>query len=610
MGVLEVIERDGLARVISWQPVEGGAIMTPAVLYVAGPRFPPFRSAEALLIGKGEELPPGPEVPTLVGLGGPFDGTAEAQDGATIPAGRSCPFTLERFQVKGQQGDGEAVIVGPNVPEGLAQSVELVVAGNILELIGDPKRLVQYVTDLRQAVGYSRAIYAPGVGLPHQMALLSYLGIDLFDSISLALEARKGNTLFPDGTHARDDVAKEDMCHCHACVEGTGGYEQNLMHNYLMALQESRRIRHAIRNGMVRELVETRVRSQPWMVAAMRELDLRHHELVERYLPITKPFMLASSRDSLNRPEVVRFQRRLRERYRRPEMARVLLLLPCSARKPYSSSPTHRAISDAVSRCSNPKMVHKVVLTSPLGVVPMDLELFYPANVYDIAVTGDWDAPEIDMIRDGLRWLIEKGDYDGVVSYISGMEFIEDVLKGTNPTVMRPANPRSKKDLDELTETLDADIENVLIESKEGIVSGKTRKAEDLAAVARFQFGPKAADLVESSRRSRDHHKVYSGGEMTGTLNHDRGLFSLTLKGGEVLLSKGLYVVEIEDFEPKGTVFAVGVKDASKDIRPRDDVVVARDGKLVGVGVAMMSGPEMVEAKRGAAVNMRHRKKG
>ena len=71
-------------------------------------------------------------------------------------------------------------------------------------------------------------------------------------------------------------------------------------------------------------------------------------------------------------------------------------------------------------------------------------------------------------------------------------------------------------------------------------------------------------------------------------------------------------VESIEDFEPTGTIFVVGVKGATEDIRPGDDVVVVRNGELAGVGVAVMGGPEMNErraGRRGAAVEIRHRRK-
>jgi len=59
----------------------------------------------------------------------------------------------------------------------------------------------------------------------------------------------------------------------------------------------------------------------------------------------------------------------------------------------------------------------------------------------------------------------------------------------------------------------------------------------------------------------------------------------------------------------KGSLFAVGVEDADPAIRAGEEVALVRDGAVVGVGVAMMGGREMVEMRRGEAVKVRHRRR-
>lgn len=610
--MLEVNFRDGLAKVASWEPKSKQKVRTPAVLFLASSRAALFPGAEALVLGPGAPLVEAGEGPVLID---------DESDGADIPAGASCPSYLADF-VKDPSGtsskDGRILVVGPRPPEKVPDTVEVVVAGNIASLLGDPKRLVPFMTALRSSVGYGRLILAPNAGEPAHMALLAYLGVDLFGSLPLALAARQGDLLFPDGRYGANEAWTAGLCHCPACTarskEKAGpeaDYASALMHNYHAALQECRTVRHAISRSTIRELVEARVRSEPWLVASLRELDLRHFETFERYLPICKPFLIACSRESLHRPEVARFQMRFREWYARPPSAKVLLLLPCSARKPYSRSPTHRAIAGAVDACKAPHMVHKVVVTSPLGIVPMDLERFYPANCYDIAVTGDWDTPEIRMIQDGLGYLFKNGNYSAVVSYIGGMPFLAEAVEAHRRAIMlKPEDPRKKDDLASLTSALDGMLETIGMDGAQG--QPARRKAEDMASFARFQFGPGGEALVDKVAFSSGHLKLFKGGKQTGALTEDRGLISLTMEGGETVKGLGRHVVEIEDFEPTGTIFAVGIKGASKEIRPGDDVAVVRKGELAGVGVAVMGGPEMAErraGRRGAAVELRHRRR-
>ncbi|RLF79163.1 RNA-binding protein, partial [Thermococci archaeon] len=66
------------------------------------------------------------------------------------------------------------------------------------------------------------------------------------------------------------------------------------------------------------------------------------------------------------------------------------------------------------------------------------------------------------------------------------------------------------------------------------------------------------------------------------------------------------YYVKI-DFDLRGDVFAIGVNEADAKIRPDDIVGVVRDEKVVGVGKAVLSGEEMIKARRGIAVKVRKR---
>src|SRR5947199_8932381 len=129
--------------------------------------------------------------------------------------------------------------------------------------------------------------------------------------------------------------------------------------------------------------------------------------------------MLAYAPESLARPEIIRFRRRIRERYAKPPSTSVLLLLPCSARKPYSTSRSHRRFRDAVLATANPSAVHEVIVTSPLGLIPRELERFYPAGAYDIPVTGDWSRDEGAMVTDDLRAFLAANRYETGVAHLA-----------------------------------------------------------------------------------------------------------------------------------------------------------------------------------------------
>jgi archaeosine synthase len=351
--------------------------------------------------------------------------------------------------------------------------------------------------------------------------------------------------------------------------------------------------------------VESRL-SEPWLVSLLRHMDLRQGALCERFSPVNRPEtagpILALAKASLDRPEVVRFRERVVHRYKRPPGAPVLLLLPCSARKPYSSSLSHRMFRSRIDRCRNPGAVHEVVVTSPLGVVPLELENFYPAGNYDVPVTGDWDAEEMRVLREELKAFVTAGKYHRVVCHLPGMEFLKAVLpEHTAFTVTGSAT--SHDSLDRLEEALRTAVHEV---PKKG-----RREAlfERLQALCRFQFGEGGPALLEGCDikfRGPDIKFMGAGNFQAGMVLHDRGLVSLTMDGGKRLLGKTGYEVEIGDFMPSSAVFAAGVLHAGPVIRPGDEVLVVHKGELRGVGVAVMSACEMEERGKGTAVKVRH----
>jgi len=90
-------------------------------------------------------------------------------------------------------------------------------------------------------------------------------------------------------------------------------------------------------------------------------------------------------------------------------------------------------------------------------------------------------------------------------------------------------------------------------------------------------------------------------------MHTDRGMIALTLEGAKVLTEQDAFCVEIEDFQPKGNIFAVGVTDATADIRIWDEVAVRHRGEVRASGNAAMTPREMRELRRGEAVRVRHR---
>ncbi len=567
----EISERDGLGRTGILE-LDGIKVRTPVVAFVDSERHPAPHGALRLRLewsaGRGDFV-----------IGASYFSTGPRRSGehANVhPGYRGSPYAKEVVN------DDFAILRNPS------------------EMLLDSGKYVAGLTDLKAGEELLKPALCSVMGTPQRLAFLVYCGFDVFDSIPLIMSAENGWYL-TSTDRLEYDRLEELPCSCPACSSGRKGKDELLQHNYNTAINELRLARHAISEGTLRELVESRVRSEPWMVQNLRLLDLEHYGFLEMHTPIKGSRFHAGSRESLTRPDVLRWRKRLEGRYRRPQDARILLLIPCSAKKPYSLSQSHMRFRQAIWESGMGAIVHEVIVTSPLGLVPRELELFYPAQDYDIPVTGHWDREEKRMVEEMVSWLVESQRYDLVISHLGDeREPVNSVLRDFVDTSL--GSPGSRESLERLTEAIKGGSTD-----PKGASKGH-RVMDDMRSICRFQFGQAGEGLCDAGAITGRWPNLRIVGEkgQVGMLTGERGMVSLTLEGGALLAENGAYCVEIEDFMPKGNLFAVGVTRASEDIRIGDDVAVVNDREVRAVGVARMTPIEMGLAERGEAVRIRH----
>jgi archaeosine synthase len=484
------------------------------------------------------------------------------------------------------------------------------IISNAYQLFVQHSKFVEYITELRRKIGYQKMIYVPCIGYPSNLALLTYMGIDFFDSISAILAARKNILLFSNVSYNKYEL-NEIPCSCPICNRfkykpSELKFQQILKHNYYALFNEMKNVRNAIKQGSLRELLETRIRANPSVTAILRILERKYYNYLEERIPLVrKSQIIATSKDSLFRPEIKRFQERIMKRYRKPESTKILLLLPCSAKKPYSFSKSHKLFRERLNSLKNPYIVHELIITSPLGIVPRELDLIYPASSYDIPVIGIWDEDEKKIIRKLLQNYLEINHYYKIIIHLPEdiKKFIQNDLKdGVNTCV--DDKPTSKKSLDKLLKEL--------IKATDGYehIKASNRKIENIKSIASYQLGNKLADSLIKDCNIKGKYpnlRIMYKNKQLGMFTQERGLISLTYDGGKRIVNHGKYWVKIyDDFILKGSVFAPGIKDSDEDIRIGDEVLVLKNNKLCAVGVALMNGIEMKESTHGEAVKTRH----
>jgi archaeosine synthase len=587
--MFEIEARGGLGRKGLWSR-SGRALVTPIILFVHQEARPAPSFAEALFVSDRSSDPR-----LQVRIGGSFFAERPPTDPDDLPPAKGVPRSLADLEFPQESTASDLALVASDADLAKAERADAVFLANGPEFERSPREFVAVVRRLREGIGPAKVVAVTGLATPSNISLLVYAGIDVVDSSRVRLDSARGLFHTADGC-VPVSAADRGACGCPPCMaEGDLG-----AHNDFALHREVLLVRNHLSHSRLRELVERRLANAPWNAAVVRHLDLRGYDIVEPYTPVSGGPMLAYAHESLHRPEIVRFRRRIRERYRKPPSARVLLLLPCSARKPYSLSRSHRRFRDAILAAGNPSVVHEVIVTSPLGLIPRELERFHPARDYDIPVTGDWSRDEAAIVEEDLRAFVEVNRYDAVIAHLGAeSRIVQETLPSAIPTAKD--RPTSDESLASLTHVL-----HEVTKPFERVPRG-VRFAEEMANVAAFQFGEPGRRLAESAtfRGRVPDVRVIRGGTQVA-MHTARGMLSLTLAGGEILSKQDAYWVEIQDFQPAGNVFAVGVEDAAAEIRPGDEVVVRHEGDVRAVGTARLAPREMRDLTRGEAVHVRH----
>lgn len=300
--------------------------------------------------------------------------------------------------------------------------------------------------------------------------------------------------------------------------------------------------------------------------------------------------VICSSEESLYRPEAYRWRERMK--WMKPA-GEVVVVLPCSMKKPYSNSQSHQKFRRVT------KGYQEVIVTSPFGICPREMENTFPIQSYDVSVSGDWSFEEKKLAGELLQEYIGE---KAVVANVSGgyeevcREYLDDCVYTTVD-----GRPTSNDSLYNLRMEL----------KKYNKVKGRQRTLNELRGIAKYQFGLDGDKFISDDTMAKGmyHRRIFTKSKQIALLNRDTGFYSLRLFGGEILKDIGINIVEI-DFDLKtNTLFAPGVIKADNQIIPNDEVVVVRNDEVVGVGKAVLTGEEMENMGNGVAVRIKDRKK-
>ncbi|MFB6081357.1 MAG: tRNA guanosine(15) transglycosylase TgtA [Halanaeroarchaeum sp.] len=179
--------------------------------------------------------------------------------------------------------------------------------------------VVEVLAAAKRGLGADAPVHLFGAGHPMMFALAAALGADLFDSAAYAIYARDDRYLTVSGTEHLEEMAYFP-CSCPVCTshgpEAVRAMDDDeregvlAEHNLWVSMAEIRRVKAAIHEGSLLELLERRARGHPRMVDGYRTL-LDHAERLETTDPVRKDVFFSLSSESARRPEVARHHDRL-----------------------------------------------------------------------------------------------------------------------------------------------------------------------------------------------------------------------------------------------------------------------------------------------------------
>ncbi len=263
-----------------------------------------------------------------------------------------------------------------------------------------------------------------GAGHPFMFSLAVALGCDFFDSAAYAIYARENRYMTEHGTSKLDGL-EYFPCACPKCSKTNPKEVLEMMakereaflaeHNLYACQAEIRRIKQAIRYGRLWEHLELRAHGHPTLLQAVKRIR-KYQDFIEKHSPAVKRsgiFFFSSV--GLTRPEVVRYKKRLIERYCSPKEAKILILAPQTRMKPLHRSKKFKEDRKLVyGRFKDDfDRVHVCFYAAPFGVVPIELDEVYPLSQHEIALPLDKET--IEYVAQQVADYINRTNYEIIV---------------------------------------------------------------------------------------------------------------------------------------------------------------------------------------------------
>jgi 7-cyano-7-deazaguanine tRNA-ribosyltransferase len=247
------------------------------------------------------------------------------------------------------------------------------------------RELVDVVIAAKKGISPGACVHLFGAGHPSMFAIAVALGCDVFDSAAYALYAKEGRYITPFGTLKLNEMS-ELPCACPVCRSHTVNElrkspdHQKLLayHNLAITMAEISRVRAAVQEGTLWELVDERCRTHPRLLDGYRRL-LDHTKEIGYLDRATKRRFFYRGVESCKRTEVKKYH----EMIPRVKLNEISLI--------NAGGPTPSRFTEIIE------------FKPPFGPVPHELAETFPVGPCEIP---SWDDTMVSCGIEGLAALL------------------------------------------------------------------------------------------------------------------------------------------------------------------------------------------------------------
>ncbi|MFW9821333.1 MAG: DUF5591 domain-containing protein [Candidatus Thorarchaeota archaeon] len=512
---------------------------------------------------------------------------------------------------------------------------------DIFDNFSNFRKIAQTILKIKTLVDNNMVIMASGRIVPKYFPILVYLGVDLVDGSYL---------LYLSADNLYDTIEyllpihklKYLPCSCIACKgnlkdlinikDSDERLDLLCIHNLIVAYNYMMKIKQYLRYEDYRGFVEKSSLDDTNLISLLKILDKDHFDILRFETPITQKVrkIKCFGPSSYNRPDFREFRQRITENFTPEPWTTVIIILPCSAKKPYSMSKSHKLFRGVISKFQEFTNFQEIILTSPLGAIPRQLENVYPVSSYDISVTGEWDDMERNITSEMLyQILIKYNENIPVICHLE-KEYLE-VAQKANSTLPHKfyftdikGKITSKESLQALSSILKQHINDYNPEKKlEAGTFIRDTWSRKFTKILDYQFGPESGvniirnelNPIKNNSKTKILLIDTKTNEKLGVYDASLGQIILTILGMERMIkssfSANLNAIIFDGKELRGnTLFRQGIIEFSSELIPSNYAVIINKEKneIIGAGKLIVGSNFIRNSKTGRVAEIVEKK--